>query len=64
MPINEKEYKEYNGILFDQLTLIERIEEAAIEENAEKTLKVIAKLKKEVERKLYQQPPLTNIAGQ
>lgn len=55
LPTNEKEY---NGNLFDQLTLIERIEEAAIEDGAEKTLKVIAKLKKEVERKLYQVPPL------
>lgn len=55
MPINEKEY---NGILFDQLSLLEMVEEAAIEDNAENTLKMIAKLKKQVERKLYQQPPL------
>lgn len=55
MPINEKEY---NGILFDQLSLLEMVEEAAIEDKAENTLKMIAKLKKQVERKLYQQPPL------
>ncbi len=55
MPINEKEY---NGILFDQLSLLEMVEEAAIEDKAENTLKMIAKLKRQVERKLYQQPPL------
>jgi len=57
MPANEKEY---NGNLFDQLTLLERIEEVALETKDEKVLKIIAKLKKEVERKLYQQPPLTH----
>lgn len=56
MPMTEKEY---NGILLDQLTLLERIEEVAIETNDEKVLKVIEKLKKEVNRKLYQKPPLT-----
>ena len=57
MPINEKEY---NGNLFDQLTLLERIEEVAIETKDEKVLKVIETLKKEVNRKLYQKPPLTD----
>lgn len=57
MPTNEKEI---NCYLFDQLTLLERIEEVAIETEDEKVLRLIAKLKKEVERKLYQQPPLTS----
>lgn len=55
MPANEKEY---NGNLFDQLTLLERIEEVALETKDEKVLKIIDKLKKEVNRKLYQKPPL------
>ena len=55
MPINEKEY---NGNLFDQLSLLEEIEEVAMEENAVKTLKVIAKKRRQIERKLYQQPTL------
>ena len=57
MPANEKEY---NGNLFDQLTLLERIEEVALETKDEKVLKIIAKIKNEVERKLYQQPLLTH----
>ena len=56
MPTNEKEY---NGNLFDQLSILEEIEEVATETQDEKVLKVVAKLKKRVERKLYQQPPLT-----
>ncbi len=55
MPMTEKEY---NGNLLDQLTLLERIEEVAIETKDEKVLKVIEKLKREVNRKLYQKPPL------
>jgi hypothetical protein len=53
MPTNEKEY---NGYLFDQLSLLEEIEEVATETNAEEVLKTVAKLKKRVERKLYQNP--------
>lgn len=56
MPTNEKEI---NCYLFDQLTLLETVEEAALETKDEKVLQVIAKLKKQVERKLYQNPPLT-----
>lgn len=56
MPTNEKEI---NCYLFDQLTLLETIEETALETKDEKVLQVIAKLKKQVERKLYQNPPLT-----
>ncbi|MBR1472343.1 MAG: hypothetical protein IJ600_11965 [Lachnospiraceae bacterium] len=50
--------KEYNGYLFDQLAALERIEEIAIEEKNERILKAIAKEKKYVERKLYQNPSL------
>jgi len=55
MSINEKEY---NGYLFDQLSLIEDIMEVAVEENAKKTLSILEKKKRQVERKLYQKPPL------
>lgn len=57
MPINEKEY---NGYLFDQLTILEDLQEVAEKENAVETLKLISKKRKQVERKLYQQPPLNN----
>ncbi len=57
MPTNEKEY---NGYLFDQLTLLEDIEEVAEKENATDTIKIINKKRKQIERKLYQQPPLKN----
>ena len=56
MPINEKEY---NGILFDQLTILDDLEEIAEKEQAEETLKAIAKKRKQIERKLYQKPPLS-----
>lgn len=56
MPTNEKEY---NGYLFDQLTLLERLEIIARKDNAENVLQQIEFEKKAVERKLYQQPPLT-----
>jgi hypothetical protein len=55
MPINEKEY---NGILFDQLTLLERLEIEAQKDNAENVLKQIAFEKNAINRKLYQKPPL------
>lgn len=51
--------KEYNGNLFDQLSLLEEIEEVAIQENAQNTINLINKKRKQVERKLYQKPPLT-----
>ena len=56
MPANEKEY---NGILFDQLTILDDLEEIAEKEQAKETLKAIAKKRKQIERKLYQIPPLT-----
>lgn len=57
MPTNEKEY---NGYLFDQLTLLEDIERVAKKTNATEVLAEIEIKKKQVERKLYQQPPLIN----
>jgi hypothetical protein len=55
MPTNEKEY---NGYLFDQLTLLERLEIIAQKENATETLAQIDFERRAVERKLYQNPPL------
>ena len=49
MPTNEKEY---NGYLLDQLSAVERIERPVKEE--------IEIIKKEINRKLYQRPPLTS----
>lgn len=56
MPTNEKEY---NGYLFDQLSILEDIEEVAEKENAQETLKLIKKKRRQIERKLYQTTPLT-----
>ena len=56
MPISEKEY---NGNLFDQLTLLERLEIEAKKDNAENVLRQIEFEKKAINRKLYQKPPLT-----
>lgn len=55
MPINEKEF---NGNLFDQLTILEDIEEVAEQENATKTLALIAKKRGQIMRKLYQNPSI------
>jgi hypothetical protein len=55
MPTNEKEY---NGYLFDQLTLLERLEITAKKDNATETLAQIEFERKAIERKLYQNPPL------
>ena len=52
MPTNEKEY---NGFLFDQLSILERIEAVT---DDEKALKQIAIERWQIERKLYQSPPL------
>ena len=56
MPMTEKEY---NGNLFDQLALLEDIEEVAKATGAEAVLDLIARKKAQIERKLYQHPPLT-----
>lgn len=52
MPTHEKEI---NCYLFDQLSIIERIEAVT---DDEKALKQIAIERRQIERKLYQQPPL------
>jgi len=57
MPSNEKEL---NCHLFDQLTILDDLQEIAEKEHAEETLKVIAKKRKQIERKLYQKPPLVH----
>jgi len=55
MPTNEKEI---NNNLFDQLSIIERIERH-LESGGVNAAKVeIEILKKEINRKLYQQPPI------
>ena len=55
MPTNDKEI---NCNLFDQLTILDDLEEIAEKEQAVETLKMIAKKRKQIERKLYQKPPL------
>lgn len=50
--------KEYNGYLFDQLSAVERIEKQALTGDMEKVKEEIETLKKEINRKLYQKPPL------
>ncbi len=57
MPNSEKEL---NCYLFDQLTILDDLQEIAEKEQAAETLKAIAKKRKQVERKLYQKPPLAN----
>lgn len=54
MPSNEKEF---NGNLFDQLTLVERIERAKARGTLDEEIEII---KQELNRKLYQKPPLTD----
>lgn len=50
MPNNEKEY---DGYLFDQLTILERLERIAKKSDNKEILEEIAIIKKEIERKLY-----------
>lgn len=54
MPMTEKEY---NGNLLDQISILERIEAVT---DDEKALKQIAIERRQIERKLYQRPPLIN----
>lgn len=54
MPSNEKEI---NCVLFDQLSILERIEAVT---DDEAVLKQIAIERRQIERKLYQKPPLVN----
>ena len=55
MPTNEKEL---NAILFDQLSLAERIERALKSGGVTAAEAEIDIVRKEIERKLYQSPPL------
>ena len=57
MPTNEKEL---NAALFDQLTLVERIERQVQKGDLETVKEEIEILKKEINRKLYPKPPLAN----
>lgn len=57
MPANEKEY---NDNLFDQLSILERIERVAKAEKSEAVLQEIEFERRQIERKLYQKPPLIN----
>lgn len=51
MPNNEKEY---DGYLFDQLTILERLERIAKKTEDKEVIDEISVIRKEVERKLYQ----------
>lgn len=55
MPTNEKEI---NNNLFDQLSIIERIERQLKSGGQEAAEAEIEILKHEINRKLYQQPPM------
>lgn len=57
MPSNEKEM---NNSLFDQLTLVERIERSLESGGVDAAKAEIDILKNEINRKLYQKPPLAN----
>ena len=48
--------KEFNGHLFDQLSIVERLDKA---ESNGKYKEESETIKKEIKRKLYQKPPLT-----
>ncbi|MBR1629818.1 MAG: hypothetical protein IJ679_11230 [Lachnospiraceae bacterium] len=50
--------KEINNMLFDQLDIVERFE-AALNESVEKARQEIETQKRQINRKLYQKPPLT-----
>lgn len=56
MLINEKEY---NGYLLDQLSAVERIERQVKKGDLKAVEEEIEILKNEINRKLYQKPPLT-----
>lgn len=55
MPTTEKEINNY---LFDQLAAVERIERRARSGNMDEVMAEIQILKMEINRKLYQKPPL------
>ena len=55
MPSKEKEL---NAYFFDQLTIVERIEKQVLTGDMEKVKEEVEMIKKEINRKLYQKPPL------
>ena len=52
--------KEYNGYLLDQLSAVERIERQVQKGDLEAVKEEIEILKKEINRNLYQKPPLNS----
>ena len=52
--------KEINVYLLNELDLIEDATEVAKERDPEKMLEFLEKRKKQIERKLYQKPPMTS----
>ena len=57
MPTTEKDYNVY---LLDQLSAVERIERQVQKGDLEAVKEEIEILKKEINRKLYQKPPLNS----
>ncbi len=57
MPMTEKEY---NGNLLDQISLLEDIERVAKKINCQEVLDEIEFKRNQINRKLYQKPPLIN----
>ncbi|EOS26367.1 hypothetical protein C806_01103 [Lachnospiraceae bacterium 3-1] len=55
MPMTEKKY---NGILLDQISLLEEIERVAKKVNCQEVLEEIEFKRNQINRKLYQKPPL------
>ena len=53
--------KEINVNLFERLDLLDRLERVARQANCEPVLEEIEFERKLIERKLYQQPPLTSV---
>lgn len=56
MPTNEKEI---NNNLFDQLEIVEEALKRARKENAAETIEYLEQKREYINRKLYQQPPLS-----
>ena len=57
MPVNEKEL---NCYLLDQISILERLERVAKKTNATEVLEEIEFERNQINRKLYQKPPLTS----
>ncbi len=57
MPMAEKEY---NGNLFDQMSILDRLERVAKKANCQEVLDEIEFERNQINHKLYQKPPLTD----